>query len=116
MLYKDSETHYFKLWMGVVRGVNMRENLLSVCGFLWFFKRIHVFHIQIVGDSKVIIDREKEISSLHSLTLENWSRHVRCLFYEFSFISFEHIYREFNANFDRLSKILIREMGGGLFF
>ena len=69
-----------------------------------------------MGGSKVIIDLENGSSSFHALMLEHWSRQVKCLIFEFSFISFEHIYREYSVEVNFLSKLLIGEMDGGFFY
>ena len=72
MLYKDSESHFVKLWMGTRQGSNMRDELLSLWGLLWFVMRTHVSNIQIVGDSKVVIHWTNGKYSLYSLALDHW--------------------------------------------
>ena len=67
-----------------------------------------------VGDSKAITDWARGLIALHSLLLENWMGNVRKLIYEFSHITFQHIYRELNDEADRLSKKGIGELDGNI--
>ena len=55
--------------MGFGKGTNMMVDILYLWGFLWSVRRLHVLHIHIIGDSKVIVDWENGISSLHYLAL-----------------------------------------------
>ena len=48
------------------------------------------------------------------MLLENWMGNVRKLVYEFSHITFKHIYRELNDEADRLSKKGIGELDGNI--
>ena len=116
MVFKDSDSHVIKLWMGDGCGSNMRDEVLVSWALLWFVRRKYVLNIQIIGDSKVVIDWVIGSSSLDSMVLDHWISRVKSLIYEFSSIYFRHIYREFNSESDCLSKKEIGEMNGQLFF
>ena len=105
----------FKLWMCVGGRSNMRAKLLSLWGLLWFVRSLWVSHIEIVGDSKTVIDQLNGVSTLFSLSLDHWMRRIRCLIREFTYINFRHIYREYNIEANCLSKLLIGAMDGFLF-
>ena len=56
MVLKLDEFWVFNLWMGACTGTNIRAYLLALWSLLWFVIRLWILHVQIVGDSKVIID------------------------------------------------------------
>ena len=52
----------------------------------------------------MVINLEKEISSLTILDLEAWCNNIRNLSASFSYIDYKHVYREYNEKVDHLSK------------
>ena len=55
-----------------------------------------------MGDSKDIVDWDKNSQQLHIVELYHWLRRVEDLIKKFQHISFYHIYREFNIVADVL--------------
>ena len=80
-----AEIHYI---FGVRKGTNTRAELVSLQWILWFFRRMRLISIMMVGDSKAITDWARGVTALHSLLLENWMGNVINLIYEFSHITF----------------------------
>jgi ribonuclease HI len=63
------------------------------------------FHrLQVLGDSKVVIDWLSNRGRLQASAIEGWKSRIKDLIKSFHAISFEHIYREFNVEADLLSK------------
>jgi hypothetical protein len=68
--------------------------------------------IQIMGDSKVIIEWLNERSELRVSSLEGWKKRIQIVMNTFESIQFFHIYREFNKEADVLSKKALNEPKG----
>ena len=60
--------------------------------------------MNIFGDSSVIINWEKGISTLTTLDLEAWCKNIKELTTLFTTIDYQHVYREYNEKADFLSK------------
>ena len=60
--------------------------------------------IQILGDSKVIIDWALDKHQIHVMELDHWMNQIRILKAQFKDLRFQHIYREYNLEADDLSK------------
>ena len=56
ILLKIKRNHLVKLRMNVGKGSNTRAKLLTLWWLLWFGNKRGIFDIQIVGDSKAVID------------------------------------------------------------
>ena len=65
--------------------------------------------IQILGDSKVIIDWINQKGQLQAVNLEGRKLKTKELAHNFKDISFQHIYREHNKEADLLSKRALKE-------
>jgi len=74
------------------------------------------FHLQVLGDSKVIVDSVNDKGGLNGCTLEYWCRRICCEQTHFSEITSEHVYREFKKVVDILSKKALSVLEGILFF
>jgi hypothetical protein len=70
---------------------------LSIANFL------DIQHIQILGDSKVIVDWLKQKGNLQGINIEGWKLRIRDVAASFQGINFQHIFRESNEA-DKLSK------------
>ena len=64
MIISIKRHHSIRLWIEVGMGTNTHVELLTLCGLLWFAKTKGTLEIQIVGDSKVVIDWANDTSSL----------------------------------------------------
>jgi hypothetical protein len=80
-----------------------------------FAKILGLHHLQVLGDSMVIVEWENQnllikLASLQSRCDRSWD-----LFSFFDFISFQHIFREQNEIVDRLSKHALGSLEGLMF-
>jgi hypothetical protein len=82
----------------------MREELLGAWSTLALAKRLAIYEIHILGDSKIVIDWLKKKGELRVTSLEAWKERITVLFSHFRSITFKHIYREKNQEDDNLSK------------
>jgi len=76
---------------------------------LWAIEKI-----QILGDSKVIIDWINQKGQLQAVNIEGWKLKTKELASNFKDISFQHIYREHNKETNLLSKRVLKEPKGRL--
>ena len=60
----------------------------------------------------MVINWEKAKASVKSLDLSHWLDRILLKKKEFSWISFDHVYREFNKDADDLSKMVLGDMDG----
>jgi ribonuclease HI len=71
-------------------------------------------NLQILGDSKLVIDWLNHRGKLQAIDIKGWKHRTMELTPLFQGISFHHIYREFNKEADQLSKQAILEPKGRL--
>ena len=93
-------------------GSNTRAELLALWALLFFSKAIGLPKLQIYGDSLVIINWAKGISTLTSLDLKAWCENIKDLTTLFTSIDFQHVYREYNERADILSKEALQLASG----
>jgi ribonuclease HI len=93
-------------------GTNTRAELLGVWATLMLASHLSFHRLQVLGDSKVVIDWLSNRGRLQASTIEGWKSKIKELIKPFQAISFEHIYREFNEEADLLSKQELREPEG----
>jgi hypothetical protein len=87
--------------MNCGKGTNTKGDLLA----LWVFAYIkQVPRLQLVGDSKVIIDWFTNDNNLQLISLQPWMTKIRSLNGHFQQIKAQHIYRTYNQDVDRFSK------------
>jgi hypothetical protein len=89
-----------ELWS---RHKHQRE-LLGVWALLSLAIRLHIYDLQVVGDSKIIIDWLNRKCDLQVMGLAFWKDRIKALILEFSALDFSHTYRDFNQEADELSK------------
>jgi ribonuclease HI len=77
---------------------------------------LSINEIQVLGDSKVVIDWLNEKGRLQASAIECWKLRIKELIKNFQEISFAHIFREFNKEADFLSKQAIQEPEGRITF
>ena len=68
--------------------------------------------LQVLGDSQVIINWGNGEAQVKYLELHHWLENIKCLMRCFSFLSFNHVYRELNMEVDTLSKLELGNMVG----
>ena len=63
--------------------------------------------LNIFGDSSVVINWVNGSNTLAPLELSHWCRAIRLLCTSFSYLSFSHLYREYNQIADCQSKVAL---------
>jgi hypothetical protein len=95
---------------------NAKAELLALCCILFFSHYKKVTRLQLVGDSKVIIDWFTNANNLQVVYLQPWMRKIRDLSRKFTQLKIQHIYRGFNMEADQLSKEALLLEEDGLYF
>jgi ribonuclease HI len=103
-ILKCPELGTFSLKMNCGTGTNTRGELLALWCILYFAYFKKVKRLQLVGDSKIIIDWFSHENNLHVVSLQPWMTKIRLLSEKFQQLKAQHIYREFNKEVDQLSK------------
>jgi ribonuclease HI len=85
-------------------GSNTKAELVGAWATFAMEKLLNIHHIQIFGDSKVVIEWLKQKYNLQAVNIEGWKRRTRDLATSFQRINYQHIYRESNEEADKLSK------------
>jgi ribonuclease HI len=85
-------------------GTNTKAELLGAWVTLILVNQWKIPKIQLMGDSKVIIDWLNQKGNLNVIDIEGWKRITKVLTTIFQEIIFQHIFREYNKEADRLSK------------
>jgi ribonuclease HI len=83
---------------------NTRAELLGVWASLILETRLGIDHLQVFGDSKIVIDWLNCRGNLQVTSLVGWKDRILELAKSFNTIRFAHIYREENGVVDALSK------------
>jgi len=99
-----SNTHLFKIQMGLGNGTNNFAELITLRHLLQFSLVKQCRHLQIYGDSKIIINWFNNISIYHAFSLRHILDDALCLRAHFDTIVCHHIYRDRNQVSDQLSK------------
>ena len=85
-------------------GTNTKAELLGAWATLTITKLLDLHYIQVLGDSKVVIQWLKQKGVLQTNNIEVWKSRIKELIPTFKGIHFQHIYREVNGEVDQLSK------------
>ena len=91
MVIKLQMNHKFLLRMVVGKGTNTKAKLLSLWGLLWFAQKKNILVLQVLGDSKVIVDFANDAHQVHSLELFHRLRRVKGLLDSFPETTLQHI-------------------------
>jgi ribonuclease HI len=84
-------------------GTNTKAELMGLWASLTLASQWAIKKIQILGDSKVIIDWINQKGNLQAVNIEGWKLKTKDLVSKFEDISFQHIFREHNKEADQLS-------------
>ena len=76
MYLKLNCKHPFHLWMGCGNGTNTKGELLAISGLLWFVNYKDIVYLQVVSNSKVIMEWEARKSRLHAFSLDHWCSQI----------------------------------------
>jgi len=99
-----SEKHYFYLKLGEGYGSDTRAELIALWALLLFAKGRGIRQIQIMGDSKVVIDWLCGQSLLNNLLFKPWKKRIQDLQESYEDIIINHTYKVYNHKEDFLSK------------
>jgi ribonuclease HI len=114
-MLKINDNTLYKWTFNTGPGTNNREELLGVWETLLLATRLHITELQVIRDSKIIIDWCKGKGRLQVISLDCWKYKIRELSTLFRAINFSHTYREFNKEADRLSKKSLKEQIGKIY-
>jgi ribonuclease HI len=95
-------------------GSNNKAELLGLWAALYLASRWSISHLQVLGDSRIIIDWISQKSKLNSVHFDSWKNKTRKLSNSFTDINFHHIPRSKNREADALSKRALKEAVGRL--
>jgi ribonuclease HI len=97
-------------------GTNTRAELLGAWATLHLAMRLNIEHLQLINDSKVVIDGLNNSGKLQSITLVAWMDHINNLLHHFKKLIFTHTSREFNREADLLSKTALQKQKGMIIY
>jgi ribonuclease HI len=110
----DHDSSRYRWLINCGEGSNTKAELLGAWTTLTLANHLKIQNIQVMGDSKVVIDWLKQKGNLHSTAIEGWKQRINELINSFQGIYFQHIYRDFNVEADLLSKQALSEPRGRL--
>jgi len=105
-------SHKFQGWLHLDHCTNNFSELVAVWSLLFWANRRNIKDIRIFGDSRLVIDWLNGKVNISNIFLEHWCLRIRELIALFGDIQFQHIYRTFNEEADRLSKMGLRGQTG----
>jgi ribonuclease HI len=115
-IIKTHASKVIKWYINCGAGTNTKAELMGLWATLTLATLWSIEKIQVLGDSKVIIDWINQKGQLHAVNIEGWKLKTKELAITFQDISFQHIYREHNKEADILSKRALKEPEGRLSF
>jgi ribonuclease HI len=95
-------------------GTNTKVELLGMWASLFLSKKLDIQYIQLIGDSKIVIDWLKKKGNLQAINIEGWKGKIKESISSFRGIYFQHILREANMEADKCSKQEIETTRGRL--
>jgi ribonuclease HI len=85
-------------------GTNTRAELLGVWATLFLASKLHIDTLQVLGDSRIVIEWLSSRGELQVVSLLAWKDRIRQLQSTFKKLNYTHIHREYNNSADQLSK------------
>ena len=102
--------------MGCEHNTNTRAELLALWASLYIAKDIGLSYLYVFGDSSLIINWDKDESTLTMVNLDASRLDTRKLISLFTHVDFSHVFREHNKRVDTLFKEGILMATGRLTF
>jgi ribonuclease HI len=102
--HKFPDSTVYRWYINCGEGTNTKAELMGVWATLTLANHWNIQKLQLMGDSKVVIDWLNHKGNLHAIDIEGWKRRTKELTTIFQGICFHHIFREFNKEADRLIK------------
>ena len=97
-------------------GTNTMVEFMAFWGLLFFTFNKNILSLHVVGASRVIVDWVDGKAKLQVSLLAQWKSIIDSLKGNFYFISFRHVYMQFNTTIDSLSKTSIGHEEGHIYF
>jgi ribonuclease HI len=91
---------------------NIRAKLLGAWATLHLASRLNIEVLQILEDSRIVIEWLNNKSKLQAISLMEWKDIIRQLQSTFRTLNFNHIYREYNKEANLLSKVALQKKAG----
>jgi ribonuclease HI len=101
--------HFIKWTFNLGCSTNNRAELLGVFTTLHLAKFLSLQTLDILGDSKLVINWCNGKGSIRSVALEGWKDRIQELRCHFKSLTFHHTYRDFNKATDTLSKKTLKD-------
>jgi ribonuclease HI len=111
-LIKTSTNTVYKWTFNCGFGTNTRAELLGAWATHILAVRLNIEVIQVIGDSKIIIEWLKDRGKLQIASLMGWMDRINKLKNSFREIHYTHVYRELNMEADFLSKKALSKTEG----
>jgi ribonuclease HI len=111
-LIKTTQNTLYKWTFNCGPGTNTRAELLGAWATLYLASRLHIDALQVLGDSKTIIEWLNNREDLQAISLMAWKDKIRMLQPTFKNLIYNHIYREHNNSTDQLSKMALQKKVG----
>jgi ribonuclease HI len=108
-LIRINENSLYRWTFSCGSGTNTRAELLGAWATLHLATRLNIDHLQLIDDSKVIIDWLNHSGKLQSITLLAWMDRIKFLQRHFKTLIFSHTTREYNREADLLSKTTLQK-------
>jgi ribonuclease HI len=99
-----NNSHYLFIRYAPGHGSNKKFEFISLWTLLETKKSKDVRKLQVMGDSKLVIDWVRQKNEVQDLTLATLMRDIRLDSYYFEWLDFHHIPREINEKANALSK------------
>jgi ribonuclease HI len=93
-------------------GTNTRARTIGCLGTLHLASRLNIEVLQMLGDSRIIIEWLNNKGKLQAISLLAWKDRIRLLQHHFKKLNFTHIYREYNKEAYLLSKATLQKKAG----
>jgi ribonuclease HI len=111
-LIRITKNSFYKWTFNCGPGTNTRAELLGAWATLYLASRLHIESLQILRDSRTIIEWLNNMGDLQAISLSAWKDRIRLLQLAFKKLSYKHIYREHNKSTDQLSKAALQKKAG----
>jgi ribonuclease HI len=111
-IIKISEAEEYKWTFNCGNGSNTKAELLSAWVTFTLANKLTITYIQVLGDSKVVLDWLLNTSRLKVAALEGWKIRIKELTSTFRAIKYQHIYREYNVAANNQSKLALEVSEG----
>lgn len=115
-LLKCPEGGIYSIKMNCGTGRNTKGELMTLWSLLFFALHKQVTCLQLIEDSKVIVDWFLYKNNLQGISLQPWITRIRQMSGSFQNLKIQHIYMEFNREAYQLSKQAFLMEEGYLYF